>query len=145
EIYNEFGRMALAYMCKHPRETAILMLKKAAYYWWYPTWYTCPRCREGTHLTPFHHPEKAIWFVAVLLGVAGGIARRRDWRNWLYLVGPMASFTGLYAIASVGSNARYRFPVECIVLGFAGAAVATVVGAFRGHTVTRAALNADSR
>lgn len=128
DVYGEFGNMALAYMRQHPGKTASMAVSKAFYYWWFPTWYTCPRCHFGTVLTQFHHPEKVLWAVVLLLAATGMVIRRREWRQWIFLVAPLAGYTALYAVTSVGSNSRYRFPIECIVLAFAGAALDAACG-----------------
>jgi len=118
--YQELGRAAVQYITAHPRETALLTAKKAGYYWWFPTWLTCPRCSKGTVLTQFHHPDMAVWAVALVLIVCGMILDAMRIRRWFYLLAAPASYTALYAITLVGNNSRYRMPVECLMLVFSG-------------------------
>lgn len=123
DAYNAFGKRAVAYMAEHPIETVARTARKAFYYWWYPTWLTCPRCHRGGVLTQFHHPEKVPWVIALCLAAAGVVGTRKRWRHRCFLLAPLVCYTALYAITSVGNNSRYRFPVECLVLVFCAAAL----------------------
>ncbi|MBI5093155.1 MAG: glycosyltransferase family 39 protein [Candidatus Hydrogenedentes bacterium] len=123
EAYQFLGRAAVAYMAAHPRETAVLTAKKALYYWWFPTWLTCPQCSRGNVLTQFHHPDMAVWALALVLIALGMIVEAASIKRWIPLLAAPVCYTALYAVINVGSNSRYRIPVECLTLVFAGAAL----------------------
>ncbi|MBI5393969.1 MAG: glycosyltransferase family 39 protein [Verrucomicrobia bacterium] len=124
DAYAELGRMARDYMAAHPGQTLIRTAKKAAYYWWFPFWQLCPRCRDGNIFTQFHHIENIPWVIVLGLAACGTWLWRAQWRRWLLLVMPMLTYTATYAILHVGVNSRYRLPVECLVMAFSGAALA---------------------
>jgi 4-amino-4-deoxy-L-arabinose transferase-like glycosyltransferase len=124
EAYREFGRMAKAHMRENPGETAARSLRKAAYFWWFPTWLTDPHDAQHPLTGQLRHPYKYVWAVVLVLAVAGLLHRRREWRRWAILAAAMVCYTLLYAATNVGSNPRYRIPVEPVVMAFSGAAVA---------------------
>ncbi len=123
DAYNYLGKKALDYMVANPGETIQRTVKKALYFWWFPSWLSCPVCASGGLLTQFHHAEKTIWLPVLGMGIAGVVMARKKWRRVFFLLLPMASYTALYAISNVGSNSRYRIPVEPLVVIFAALAV----------------------
>ena len=124
EAYDELGRMARAYMVANPGETAGRSLRKAAYFWWFPTWLTDPHDAEHPITGQFRHPYKYPWAVVLALALTGLASRRREWRRWALLAAPLLCYTLLYAMTNVGSNPRYRIPVEPVVMAFSGAGLA---------------------
>lgn len=126
--YHELGRMARAHMWAHPHDAALGAIRKAAYFWWYPTWLTDPFDAQQPIRGQFRHPYKYVWAAVLLLAMVGLVHRRRDWRRWGLLAVVLVCYTGLYAATNVGSNPRYRIPVEPLVMVFSGAGLARLAG-----------------
>lgn len=131
--YKELGRAARAHMRTHPGETGRLMLRKAGYFWWYPTWLTDPHDARHPVLAQFRHPYKPVWALILVSALLGAASHRREWRRWAFLVTPLVCYTLLYAATNVGSNPRYRMPVEPVVMVFSGAAAARLAASSRFH------------
>ncbi len=124
EAYNHLGREAVAYMLAHPADTVMRTARKALYFWWWPTWINDPRVAANPIMGQLYHPYKWVWAPMLVLFAIGLWRARGRWRRGSLLVLALLCYTGLYALTNVGSNPRYRIPVEPAVMAIAGAAAA---------------------
>ena len=134
DAYAALGRVALVHMLNYPGETAVRMMKKASYYWVFPYWIIDPADKDRPYLAHIRRPEEVFWFLLLIPAIAGVAIRRDRVMAMLYTLLPCACFTALYAITNVGSNARYRLPIEPLIIVWTAVAIVWILTRTRDTT-----------
>lgn len=123
EAYSTLGKIAAEYIRAHPVETAVRSLKKAGYYWVFPYWHVNPVDRDAPYRAHVRRPEELLWFIVLIPAIVGLVVHRDRLLVALFTLMPCACYTALYALTNVGSNPRYRIPIEPLVMVWAAIAL----------------------
>jgi lipopolysaccharide export LptBFGC system permease protein LptF len=129
--------LALKYMREHPRETIRNMGRRARDLVWFNEDFG-KRSGFSSTLRRITRPVYMVAWPFLLLFAAYGVVRtRRAWRRLISFYGMIAAISAVILLTFFQN--RFRAPLEPVLLLFAGAALADLLGLYRARRENRGA------
>jgi hypothetical protein len=123
ERSDYFLKQGLIFIAQNPKEFVNLLFTKTIYFWWFAP----PEINGSVDALKYRTVNTLIYFPLLVLGVIGiALSLRHKYKNQsLVLVFVLTSISVIYIFTHVGL-ARYRMPVEAILLIFASFSITEI-------------------